>query len=71
MSEELELRLAEMETRLAHFERLSDDLSDIVARQGKEIDRLKQQVGALSSRVLDLQQDWRPGAADDKPPPHY
>ena len=64
-------RLHDIEARLAHFERLGEDLSDIVARQAKEIDRLKQQVSALSSRVLDMQQDWRPGAADDKPPPHY
>lgn len=71
MDEELIARLAGIETRLAHFERLSEDLSDVVARQGREIDRLKQQVSALSSRVLDLQQDWRPGASDDKPPPHY
>ena len=71
MNDELAARLADMETRLAHFERLSEDLSDVVARQSKEIDRLKTQVSALSSRVLDLQQDWRPGAADEKPPPHY
>ena len=64
-------RLHAIEARLAHFERLSEDLSDIVARQAKDIDRLKQQVSALSSRVLDMQQDWRPGAADEKPPPHY
>ena len=71
MDEELAARLHDMEARLAHFERLSEDLSDIVAGQGREIDRLKKQVSALSSRVLDLQQDWRSGAADDKPPPHY
>lgn len=71
MDQELTARLAELETRLAHFERVSEDLSDVVARQGQQIDRLKQQVGALSSRVLDLQQDWRPGVTDDKPPPHY
>jgi len=71
MDEDLALRLADMESRLAHFERLSEDLSDIVARQAKDIDRLKQQVSGLSSRVLDMQQDWRPGAADEKPPPHY
>ncbi|WP_425404554.1 SlyX family protein [Hwanghaeella sp.] len=64
-------RLRDIEARLAHFERLCDDLSDIVAGQSKEIVRLKQQLGALSSRVLDLQQDWRPGGADEKPPPHY
>ncbi len=71
MDEELAARLHDMEMRLAHFERLSEDLSDVVARQSKEVERLRQQVSSLSSRVLDLQQDWRPGAADDKPPPHY
>ncbi len=64
-------RLIEVEARLAHFERQCEDLSDVVARQTMEIDRLKKQVEVLSSRVLDLQADFGNPSGDDKPPPHY
>ena len=39
-----------IEERLAHLERLADDLNDVVASQAKEIDRLTKRVQMLMER---------------------
>jgi SlyX protein len=39
-----------LEERIAHLTRAVDDLSDVVARQAREIDRLIVQVAALAAR---------------------
>ena len=38
-------QLEALEERLAHLIRTVDDLSDVIARQDTEIDRLKAQIG--------------------------
>ena len=67
----LEGRLERLESRMAHFERVSDDLSDVVARQAAAIDQLQRRVAALTDRVLDLQDGQQRAPSDEKPPPHY
>ena len=39
-----------LQERLAHLERLADDLSETVARQAREIDRLTHRVAMLMER---------------------
>ncbi len=63
-------RLTELETRLAHFEAMADELSSVVAAQGREIDRLSELLKAATERLEDMAASL-PDAADDRPPPHY
>ena len=39
-----------LEEKIAHLTRMGEDLSDMVAKQGREIDRLTRIVGLLAER---------------------
>jgi SlyX protein len=57
-----------MEERVAHLIRAVDDLSDVVTRQGREIDRLSRMVGLLAEREAEREQ----GVSDaNVRPPHW
>lgn len=71
MTDPVESRLIELETRLAHYERLAEDLSAVMAEQGRIIDRMAAQVRRLSERLAELEAGWPRSPQDDKPPPHY
>lgn len=62
-------RLIDLETRLAHHERMAEDLSAVLFEQQRTIDILRAQVLHLRERIGSLESDRRQG--DDKPPPHY
>lgn len=62
-------RLTELEIRLAHHERVAEDLSAVLLEQQNTIDALRAMVLHLRDRIGALERD-RP-LADDKPPPHY
>ena len=71
MSDPVESRLVELEIRLAHHERLAEDLSAVIAEQGGVIDRLTLQMRRLAERLGELEAGWPRPPQDDKPPPHY
>ncbi len=59
-----------LEEKLSHLERVTDDLSDIVARQSDQIDLLERRIAMLMLREAEREAD-QPGAiplADQKPP---
>ena len=60
-----------IEERLAHLLRAVDDLSDIVARQEREIAALTRRVAFLTAREAERAE--APGHAPpaDTPPPHW
>ena len=61
-----------IEEALAHTATTLDELSDIVARQDAELQRLSKLVDLLIAR--DYEREQRGGGiilADDRPPPHY
>lgn len=61
-----------LETRLAHLERLTEDLNDIVAKQAIEIDRLTAKVAMLIEREAARETDGGGGVViGDERPPHY
>lgn len=62
-------RLTELEIRLAHHERVAEDLSAVLLEQQNTIDALRAMVLHLRDRIGALERD-RP-LSDDKPPPHY
>nr|WP_110553593.1 SlyX family protein [Pseudaestuariivita atlantica] len=58
--------------RLAHLERLAEELSDVVARQSQSIDQLERRVALLMRR--EAEREEAEGAAvivGDERPPHY
>jgi len=65
-----EARLEDLESRVAFQEDAIDKLSDVVARQEKELDQLKRMVLILSTQVRNFDNaDGAPKA--NEVPPHY
>ena len=58
-----------LEERVAHLIRAVDDLSDVVARQAIEIDRLTRLVTMLAARESERDDGDAPAA--DVRPPHW
>lgn len=66
----MESRLQQAEEALAHLTRMVEDLSDITARQAREIDRLNRRVGLLMEREAEREADagGTIPLADQRPP---
>ena len=63
-------RLEKAEEEIAHLRRAVDDMSEVIAGQGREIDRLTRRVALLMERAAEAEADAS-GAiplADQKPP---
>lgn len=60
-----------MEERVAHLIRAVDDLSDMVAKQGKELDRLTRLVTLLVEREAEREAMASDGPAANVRPPHW
>ncbi|MFA7432350.1 MAG: SlyX family protein [Gemmobacter sp.] len=63
-------RIETLEIAVAHLTRLAEDLSDVVARQEREIARLNRQVAMLSAREAEREAEagGTVPLADQKPP---
>lgn len=48
----LETELLDLKTQVAENEKTIQDLSDVVRRQGEEIDKLKAEMGVLGREIL-------------------
>ncbi len=66
MSDEID----KLQEKVAHLQRLTDDLSDVVRTQGAEIDRLTRRVEMLMMREAEREADGSGTVplADQKPP---
>lgn len=64
-----ESRIMELEIRLAHLEAMMDDMSEVMAAQGKMVDMLTHRVRMLSEQLRNA--DLGRSPQDDQPPPHY
>lgn len=61
-----------LEEKLAHLVRTVDDLSDVVAAQATEIDRLTRRVAMLMEREASREMENSGGVVlGDERPPHY
>ncbi len=60
-----------MEERVAHLIRAVDDLSDMVARQGREIDLLTRRVHMLMEREAEREAGLAETPAANVRPPHW
>lgn len=64
-------RLDAVEERMSHLIRAVDDLSDVVARQAREIDTLTRRVQMLMAREADREAAGLGSAEANVPPPHW
>lgn len=64
-------RIETMEERLAHLMRAVDDLSDMVARQGREIDVLTRRVALLMQREAEREAMAGEAPEANVRPPHW
>ena len=71
MTEQDEERLIALESRLAHHERMAEEISDVLAAQGNTIDRLTAEIRRLRERLRDLEVAPVRAPQDEPPPPHY
>lgn len=63
--------LATIEEKLAHLERAVNELSDVVARQQKELDRVTDRHQRLLDKLSAMESDWGASATTEEKPPHY
>ena len=65
-------RLDQIEIKLAHLERAVAEISDVVARQQKELDRAQDRNQRLMDKLaaLESEQGGASATANEKPP-HY
>ena len=62
-------RLAENETKISYLIKYIDDLSDIVTKQGRELEKLTKQVNFLMQK--EIERDDLNGIVLGDTPPHW
>lgn len=60
-----------LEERVAHLMRAVDDLSEVVARQAAEVDRLTRRVALLMQREAEREADGLAPPDPGQRPPHW
>jgi len=71
MTEPVDQRLTDLEIRIAYQEKTIEELSSVLAEQGRMIDGLTRHLKRLVERLGDLEAGWVRSPQDDRPPPHY
>jgi SlyX protein len=64
-------RLDAIEEKLAHLERAVSELSDVLARQQKELDLARERNQRLMEKLAAAESDFGPSATAQEKPPHY
>ena len=67
----MEERVTDLEVRLTHQDAAVDELTKVVLKQEKQIDKLMAEVEQLKGVLTDMSSSVGGGDLDDKPPPHY
>ena len=65
---DVDRRLVDLETAMAHHIKVNDELSDIVADQSKRIEALERRVGMLMQREAERASEGIEYVADQRPP---
>lgn len=63
--------IEQIETKIAFLERANAELSDVVFRQHRDIEALREQVAALATRIAAREADVPAPSPQDERPPHY
>ncbi len=64
-------RIIELETRLSFVEHHISELSDVIAQQAQQLERLQQINEKLVERVRVLAESGKARSGVDEKPPHY
>ncbi len=64
-------RLETLEIKLAHLERAVAEISDVVARQQKDLDRALDRNQRLMEKIAAMESDFGASATAHEKPPHY
>jgi SlyX protein len=64
-------RLEQLEIKMTFLENATNELSEVVYRQQREIDALTERLQVLATRLEALKSDERPYTAEEERPPHY
>ena len=64
-------RLEAIEIKLAHLERAVAEISDVVARQQKELDRALDRNRQLMEKIAAIESESGANATAHEKPPHY
>lgn len=70
MSDRIEGRLVELESRLIEQERVIEHLNEVIIEQGHELERLGERVRSLTES-LGASGGEASGGPSEPPPPHY
>ena len=71
MSDLLEARVTELEIRIAYQDQTIADLNDVVVRQQRDMDKLRNEMEALKGRMQAATVSMIATEAEETPPPHY
>ena len=64
--------LEQVEIKIAFLEHANAELSDVVTRQQRDIDALRDQIAALAARIQALREsEGAAPMAEEERPPHY
>jgi SlyX protein len=64
-------RIDAMEMRIAHQERIIEELNNAVTEQWKQIESLTKQIGRVTDRVQSMEENAPSSGEAEPPPPHY
>jgi len=64
-------RIVALEVRVAHQDRVIEDLNTLVTEQWKQIDALAKQVERMTDRLQRVEENAPSSDAPEPPPPHY
>ncbi|CCG42857.1 SlyX family protein [Magnetospirillum molischianum] len=65
-------RLIALECRLAHYERMAEEISDVMISQGRMIDVMTVEIRRLRARLGEIEAGGSSRMPQDEPPPpHY
>ena len=68
----MDIQLVErLESKIAYLERANNELSDVVYRQHREIQRLRERLDALAERFDSVTTADERRTPEDERPPHY
>ncbi|CAO3419050.1 SlyX family protein [Azospirillum doebereinerae] len=72
MDPALEQRLTDLESRVAHHERMAEEMSEVLYEQSRTIDRLTLHLRRLREQMAEVEAGGGGRSPqDDRPPPHY
>ena len=69
--QDLETRIAELETKLTFQDNLLEELNHALVEQQFMIDKLQVQLRHIANKLKDMQPSNIASRAEETPPPHY